>query len=142
MLRREWKLDQLSSIDVLSHVPKRTLREIAPLTTVLRLPAGKVLWRQGQPADEAFMILDGELELTWNGLPGTVVGPGVVVGGIGLPEAAPRVATSTTRTEVDVLVMSRAEYRQLLRLCPEVAGRVHAGHRRRFAAVRTSAAVA
>jgi CRP-like cAMP-binding protein len=140
MIRRDWKLDQLSTIDVLSNVPKRRLREIVSLTTVLRLPAGKVLWEQGERATEAYMVLEGELGLTWNGEPLEVVRPGAVVGGIGLAESAPRITTSTTLTEVYALVMSRAEYRHLLRLCPEVAGRVEAGHQRRFASRRVTAA--
>ena len=134
-MRRDWKLESLSSIDALSHLPKRTLRQVSAITTTVQLRPGKVLWEQGDVAREAFLLLDGELELTWSGTPVETVRPGVVVGGVGLAEGAPRVATATTVTEVEALVMSRAEYRQLLRIAPEVAGRVQAGHRARFARV-------
>jgi CRP-like cAMP-binding protein len=140
MLRKDWKLDQLSTIDVLAHLPKSTLRQVSAITTPVQLRAGKVLWEQGEPAQEAFLLLDGELELTWEGMPLESVRPGVVVGGVGLAEGAPRVATATTATAVEALVMSRGEYRQLLRLAPEVAGRVHAGHRARFAGKLATAA--
>ena len=140
MLRRDWKLDRLSTIDVLGHLPKRTLRQVSAITTTVQLPAGKVLWEQGDRAQEAFLLLDGELELTWSGTPVETVRPGVVVGGVGLAEGAPRVATATTLTAVEALVMSRAEYRRLLRLAPEVAGRVQAGHRARFAGTLAAAA--
>lgn len=140
MLHRDWKLDRLASIDVLAHVPRRTLKQLRSLTTLIELPAGKVLWEQGEQAQEAFMLLGGELSLSWNGTPFEVVRPGVVVGGVGLAEAAPRLSTATTATPVEALVMNRLEYRQLLRLCPDVAGRVQAGHTARFAALRTAAA--
>ena len=140
MARRDWKLDQLSKIEVLSQVPKRRLRELLGITTLLRLPAGKVLWEQGDIAAEAYLLLEGELELSWNGQPLEVVEPGALAGGVGLLERAPRMATSTTRTEVYALVMNRAEFRQLLRVCPEVAGTVEDVRRRRVAAVRTAAA--
>jgi len=142
MFRSDWKLDRLATIDVLARVPRRTLREVRTITTLLRLPAGTVLWQQGEVAREAFMLLDGELELTWDGTPLEVVRAGVVVGGVGLAAGAPRVATSTALTDVEVLVMSRSEYTHLLRLCPDVAGRVEAGHRARFAALRRTTAVA
>jgi CRP-like cAMP-binding protein len=142
MLRRDWKLDRLSTIDVLAHVPRRTLRQVRTLTTLIHLPEGKVLWEQGEKAQEAFMLLGGELELSWNGSPFEVVRPGVVVGGVGLAEAAPRLSTATTTGPVEALVMNRLEYRQLLHLCPEVAGRVQAGHAARFSALRGAVATA
>ena len=84
MLRRDWKLDQLRALDVFSGTPTRTLREVGRATTLLRLPAGKVLWTQGSTAREAFLLLDGELDLTWNGLALETVSAGVVVGGVGI----------------------------------------------------------
>jgi hypothetical protein len=38
--------------------------------------------------------------------------------------------------------MNRLEYRQLLHLCPDVAGRVQAGHTARFSALRSRTAAA
>ena len=142
MLRRDWKLDKLSSIDVLAHVPRKTLRQVRSLTTLIHLPADKVLWHQGDAAQEAFLLLGGELQLTWNDTPLEVVRPGVVVGGVGLPESAPRLSTARTVTPVEALVMNRLEYRQLLHLCPDVAGRVQAGHIARFSALRSRTAAA
>lgn len=142
MHRRDWKLDRLSTVDALAHVPSRRLRDTLALTTLVRLRAGKVLWQQGDIAREAFMLLDGELQLSWNDTPFEVVRPGVVVGGVGLAERAPRIATARTLTDVEALVMSRAEYRHLLRLCPEVAGRVQAGHRARFSSLQAAGAAA
>ena len=140
MLKRDWKLERLRSIEVLSHLPKRTLRQVCGMTTLLQLPAGKVLWEQGDPAREAYLLLDGEIELTWSGTPFETVRSGAVVGGLGVDTGAPRVATGTTLTPVEVLVLNRAEYRRLLNLCPEVAGRVAARHRARLAVLRTAGA--
>jgi CRP-like cAMP-binding protein len=139
MFRKDWKLEQLATIDVFAALPKRTLREVGGLCSVIQLPAGKVLWSQGEIAREAFLVLDGELQLTWNGTPLETVQPGGVVGGVGLADADRRLTTATTATTVEALVMSRGEYRRLLSLCPEVEGRVQAGHRARFAAVRKTA---
>lgn len=140
MLKRNYKLDRLATVEGLTGVRKSTLRQVAGLTTLLQLPAGKVLWEQGEMAREAFLLLDGEVELTWSGTPLETLRSGAVIGGVGLEARAPRVATTTTRTEVEALVLSRAEYVQLLHLCPEVGQRVEARHRARSFALRPATA--
>ena len=39
------------------------LEEIRDQVTVLRLPAGRLLFKRGQPADKAWFLIDGELDL-------------------------------------------------------------------------------
>lgn len=129
---KDSKLSGLASIDGLSHLPTRTLRQVLPLTTMVCAPVGTVLWRQGETSREAFMLVDGETELTWHGMRGEVVKPGAIIGGVGLVAGAPRVATAACRSDVTMLVMCRSEYEQLLSLCPDVAGAVQAGFRLRF----------
>lgn len=56
----------------------------------LRLPAGTVLWREGDPSHHSYFIVKGMLSLRWNeGKTTQQIGPGYVVGGaeslVGLP---------------------------------------------------------
>jgi len=73
-----------------------SLATLARKMVELRLPAGKVLWKSGDPADHSYFIVKGMLSLRWgepreDGQPEFVqqIGPGYVVGGaeslVGLP---------------------------------------------------------
>ncbi len=47
----------------------------------LRLPAGEVLWRRGDPSDATYFVVKGMLDLVWDEKRSQEVGPGYVVGG-------------------------------------------------------------
>ena len=67
-----------------------SLATLARKMVELRLPAGKVLWREGDPADHSYFVVKGMLSLHWGeGKFVQQIGPGYVVGGaeslVGLP---------------------------------------------------------
>jgi serine/threonine-protein kinase len=85
---------------------------------------------QGQPADAAFFIIDGECEVSQNGGPIATLGPGDCFGESALVEGGLRTATVTATTRVTVRVITRASLAAELgrggwmaRLAQNLAGR-------------------
>ncbi|MGN6472162.1 MAG: cyclic nucleotide-binding domain-containing protein [Mycobacteriales bacterium] len=78
--------------------------------------AGTVLVRQGEPADDLFVVVDGGFDVTSSGgragRPTFVrsLGPGDVFGEIGLLEARPRTATVTATSAATVYRVPGADF--------------------------------
>jgi predicted nucleotide-binding protein len=77
--------------------------------TLQELAAGEVLITQGAWDDDLYLILAGEFEVSVNGRPQAIRGPGVHVGELtGLDGARPRTATLKSRGESLVLKIAQA----------------------------------
>ena len=62
------------------------------------VPAGHVLFREGDPGDTMFAVAEGEVELTVAGDVVEDVGPGGILGELALVDHAPRSATAIAKT--------------------------------------------
>lgn len=80
--------------------------------TVRRLDRGEMLMQQGDPSDGAWILRDGQVEI-FSRVPGGgenqlgLMGPGEVIGDLGLLLAAPRAASVRCATPVDALFLDR-----------------------------------
>jgi len=88
---------------------------------LLRYEAGKVVFREGDPGDTVYVVLDGKVDLRVNGRLVETVGPGGVLGEMALIEQAPRVASATTRTACDLLPISEARFMSMIQQTPHFA---------------------
>jgi len=70
--------------------------------------AGAVIVSQGQEADSAYLIVDGQVEVSRNGGPIAELGPGETFGEAALVNGGARTATVTAETDVVVRVLTRA----------------------------------
>lgn len=122
--RRDPKLERLSSVQLFSTCSKRDLARIAALTDEIEVPAGRVLMRQGERGNEAFVILDGTARATIRGRKSTKMGPGECLGEMALLHAAPRSATVTAETDMRLAVLPAREFSTLLEDVPSVARKV------------------
>lgn len=97
-------------------------------TTIIRYPAGQVLFSEGDPSDEAFFILSGQVEVTQRHADGEVVlarlGGGQIVGEMAVVECRPRSATVTATEDTEVRRFERDEIDDLLRSDPEMVLRL------------------
>lgn len=66
------------------------------------LALGDVLTRQGDPGESLYLVLDGVLDVTVDGVQLGAVGPGAVLGEHAVLDASPRTATLTATTPVRV----------------------------------------
>jgi CRP-like cAMP-binding protein len=113
LLRRSWPFEDCS---------RRELVRAAALATPVTIPAGRTLVREGDPARELVVVVDGRVDLEAGGIP---LGPLPAHGCIGtgaLVDGGRSEATAIAGSTLTVLVLSRAEYRQLVEHVP-TAGR-------------------
>ncbi len=88
-----------------------------------RFDAGEVIFREGDPGDRMYAIIQGEVEILREepGKGETVLarlGPGQYFGEIALVSTGPRVATVRTLTPVELAVMGRSDFAALYAYLP------------------------
>src|SRR3954469_7789722 len=88
---------------------------------LLRIEAGKVIFKEGDPGDVVYVVLDGRVELHVNGQLVETGEPGGVLGEMALIEQAPRVATATARTACDLQPISEARFMSMIQQTPHFA---------------------
>jgi CRP/FNR family transcriptional regulator, cyclic AMP receptor protein len=93
-----------------------------------RFSAGSVLFRDGEPADKAFLLQDGRVRLLKQAgrmeRSLRVVRPGDLFGESALIRGASRSSTAVALDDVVTLAFDHATFEQVLATSPEVAGRV------------------
>ena len=128
--RRSERLRQAEMVELIGRVPvfrrctKRDLRLIAGITTVVDLPAGRQLTREGEPGREFAVIVAGAVEVTRGKRRIRKLGPGDWLGEIALLTGGPRTATATTVAPTRVLLIRGGMFRSLLEATPSLAFRV------------------
>ena len=114
----------------LSGCSEAELRALSKLVDEISFPAGRVLMRAGQPGQEAFMILEGAVEVEIDGKVVATLGPGRFVGEMALLENDVRTATVTTVEPTRTLVLTRRAFSEVVSK-PYVASRMAAELARR-----------
>ena len=87
----------------------------------VRIPAGSVLFREGDAGDNMYIILEGEISLTINGQALGQELEGGVVGEMALIDESSRSATATTRTDCLLAPLDIEAFTELVRKKPEFA---------------------
>ena len=123
----------LRSTPLCETVPHPYRTEIANITNRYAAPAGEILVRQGELAHEFFIILDGVAEVISDARSVTTLGPGDFFGEIGLIGKPFRTATVVARSDLDLALVPRREFRAMLSRFPDLAATVLATGRRRIA---------
>lgn len=83
--------------------PAAAARRLAEAMQELRYAAGEVVFEQGEPADRVLFVVEGELEMSADGLEPRVYGPGSVVGVFDLNVGRPRLRTTRALTVARVI---------------------------------------
>jgi CRP-like cAMP-binding protein len=86
------------------------LAEVARLAEHLAIGAGEVILREGRLGRELFVILEGTATVTRDGRVVNVLGSGDHFGELAAIEAAPRSATVTATTDLQVLIIGPREF--------------------------------
>jgi CRP-like cAMP-binding protein len=85
------------------------------------LEPGELLFREGDPGDVMFAVVEGEVELGVNGTVVEAVGPGGILGELALIDAAPRSATATATTPARVVPVDAERFNYLVNEHPTFA---------------------
>jgi CRP/FNR family cyclic AMP-dependent transcriptional regulator len=118
------KVERLAHVQLLSACNKRELSRIAQLAEEIEVPAGRVLIRQGDPGREAFVICEGRAKATVRGKRSAHLGPGECFGEMALLDAAPRSATVTAESDMQLLVLGSRQFSTLIEDTPVIGRRV------------------
>lgn len=91
------------------------LERIAALAHGMLVPAGHVVVREGEEGGEFYVVADGTARVTvGEGTAVAELGPGSFFGEMALLDGGERVATVTAATELELLVLHRDEFNEML----------------------------
>src|SRR6187200_3004680 len=105
----------LATVPLLAGVPEAELSDLARALRRREVPAGEVLWRQGEDAGPMLLIVDGRVSVTVR-LPGdgttevASLGPGEALGEIPLVDGGAHSGTARVSETATLLSLSRTEF--------------------------------
>jgi CRP-like cAMP-binding protein len=124
--RRQELIDHLKNVPLFSRCTGRELRIVARHAEPVRLPAGSVLFKEGDDGDAFFVVLDGTADVC-KGKAGRRVnslGTGAWFGELALLDTTPRSASVVAATDLEVAVLGARIFRTLLRELPTISERL------------------
>ena len=104
------ELRLLRSIPLFAALPAPSLETLAASLTPVRLPAGTVVIREGDPGDRYYAIARGELDVLKNDSLIVTRRRAEGVGEIALIRHTPRTATVVARTDADLYALDREPF--------------------------------
>ena len=91
----------------------------------LTYEAGQVMFRAGDPADAAYVVIDGQIEISVPTPKGplvvSTVGRNEIIGEIAIFGDVPRTATCTALTRLETLRISKDLFSNIIRESPDAA---------------------
>lgn len=100
----------LEANPIFAPLPLPTLERLGSRLVPVNVSAGATLFRQGEHGDRFYLVETGELEVSVDGGPPKVAGPGGSFGEIALLRDIPRTATVTARTDADLFALEREDF--------------------------------
>lgn len=131
-------IEPLLRHELLAVLPREALRLLAFAAESRLVRAGDVLFRKGEAAEEAYLVISGQIALDEkdDGSPAQViVGPGALIGEMALFTAVQRPATAVARETGSLIKLPRSLMARVLGEFPEAALAVRNEIARRVALV-------
>jgi hypothetical protein len=100
----------LRSLRIFRALPAPALEGLARSLKSVRLAAGQVLIREGEPGDHFYAVADGRLQVTIGGAPVASNVRGDGIGEIALLYGVPRTATVTASSPATVFALAREDF--------------------------------
>lgn len=126
-LSHEIHYDQLQLVaqvlaKALPTLESRNLAVAASGSSELRFPAGANVITQGDPPDNFYVILSGQVEVVKEGVAVATLGPSEFFGEVGLLNGEPRNATVRAVTELTTYVLAAEDFAAMIRSSLPTAG--------------------
>jgi CRP/FNR family cyclic AMP-dependent transcriptional regulator len=123
-LGRNAKIELLKKVPLFAGCSKSELRELAMTADEIDLRDGHVLTKEDRPGREFFVLVKGTARVTRKGRKIADLGAGDWFGEIALLTDAPRTATVTATSPVDVLVITDRGFKRVVETMPSIALKV------------------
>ncbi|MDR9451120.1 MAG: cyclic nucleotide-binding domain-containing protein, partial [Acidimicrobiia bacterium] len=117
-------VQRLRTVPLFSELPTEDLERLSVGIEEVHLPAGALLFSEGDRGDRAFVVLEGQIEIVKATVGGEVllaVQSEGVVGEMALLEDAPRNASVRARSDVTLLAIPKARLDELLESSPSAS---------------------
>ncbi len=111
---------RLKNIPVFADLDPSSMQIIATFASEVSVPEGKELVREGDYSYEMLAIEEGTAEVTRAGGKIADLGPGDIVGEIGVVERGTRNATVTATSSMLLVTLDRWDVKRLSKQSPEV----------------------
>jgi CRP/FNR family transcriptional regulator, cyclic AMP receptor protein len=118
--------DVLKRAPLFTALDEEAARALRRSMTEVSLTRGHVVFREGDPGDQLYVVAEGKIKLGRSSADGrenllAIIGPGEMFGELSLFDPGPRTATATAVTDARVLALSHPDLRPWLTGRPEVA---------------------
>lgn len=135
MARSSSSAEHLASVPLFSACSRKQLDQVAKRSQQVHVDPGTVLVSEGAAGAEFFVILDGAATVSRHGRQVATLGRGAFFGDLALLDRAPRNATVTADSPMELLVLGQREFAALIDEVPGFAHKLLAGlaHRLRQA---------
>jgi CRP/FNR family transcriptional regulator, cyclic AMP receptor protein len=132
MARHDVFIDHLQQVPLFAACSRKDLQLVARRAEDIRVPAGKTLVSEGETGHEFFVILAGQARVSRHGRKIATLGPGGAFGELALLEKAPRNATITADTDMELVVLGQREFAGIVDEVPGFARKLLAGMAKRL----------
>ena len=82
---------------------------------------GQVIFREGEPGDSMYVILEGEIEIRVRDKAIDTSGPGHIIGEMALVDKSPRSATAVAKTACKVVPVNEKQFSFMVQETPHFA---------------------
>lgn len=115
----------LAEVDLFSGFAAEELQSLAENLVVAPFVKGSTITRQGRVAHWLYLLVSGEVDV-WIEQSGkrshiATLGPGSVIGEMGMMTGEPRRATITAKTDIQALRLGKSGFESVLRARPQIA---------------------
>jgi CRP-like cAMP-binding protein len=124
IVRRDEKVRLISRVPLFAECSQAELARIAAIATQIELPRGEVLLKQGERADDFFVLVKGSADVRRGKAHLGTLKAGDFAGEIALLSDTPRTATVTTTSPVTALRATRKGFSELLKTSPAIQKKV------------------
>jgi len=107
------KVEELATVPLFDHVPRRVLEVIGANVDEVRVEAGETLIREGHRNDAFWIVMEGEADMTIGGRKHRDIGPRQFFGATSMLDGKPAVATVVSKTPMRAYVASAEQFRAL-----------------------------
>ncbi len=114
MSKRANFIDHLAGVPLFAALSRKELGLIAKRGEDVEVTAGKVLCSEGEMGHQYFVIVSGSARVSRKGRKIAEIGPGQGFGELSLLARAPRNATVTAETDMEVVVLGQREFAGLI----------------------------